>query len=366
MIRNVTWISESALPCSPTANVILCTNLFTIEAQLINVFENSCPNEFVYHFSYEDSDLPDDFLEDEGPLADTHITGVICEDCLTKWARQIVDKAFELSISRGPNDVGEDLTIPSGGPLIISGGDGIITQLFGTDEVKIHVEISGDADNQLIVGSDGNPYVSPSLFSPDGWYSLSDEWTYASATTINVPAGALLRYAKGDKLKFDNVFTKYFYVIDVADTLLTVLAGDTYGVSNSPITAIFLSKSLTPVGFPSSFGFVTTYAGFAVLPTQTRRYSVTGRQVRLDVGTTGQGTSNATNYTMTAPIMCEAGGPPFISGGNQGYDNSIYQVNVFAQLPANSSTIILSPDGGSTAWTAAGDKSANFNLEYYF
>lgn len=362
MIRNVTWVSESVLPCSPTANVILCTDLFTISGQLVNTFENSCPGEFVYHFTYEDEDLPEGFLEDEGPLADSDINSVICEDCLTQWARQLVNKAFEFVVSDGTDEI----TLPSGGPLEVVGGAGINVSIVTPNQLEIDLEISTDTDNQLVVGSDGNPYVSPALFSPDGWYPISDSWTFTSATTVNVPAGALLRYAKGDKVKFDNAFTKYFYVIDVADTLLTVLAGDTYGVSNSTISNIALSKSLTPVGFPSSFNFLTIYSGFSVLPTQVRRYSITGRTVKIDVSTTASGTSNATIYTMTAPIVSEAGSLTFISGGNQGYDNGTYLENVFAQIPTASNVITLSPEGAAVAWTAAGDKSANFNLEYYF
>ena len=370
MIRNVTWISESSLPCSPTANVILCTNLFTIDGQLINVFENSCPNEYVYHFTYEDEDLPEDYLDEEGPLAEDDITGVYCEDCLTKWARQIVDKAFELVISRGENDFGEDLTIPSGGPLIIAGGNGIQIQLYDENEVRVHIVPSNDADNQLILGTDDKPYVPPSLFSPDGWYTLEDheDWVYASANTITIPAGGLLRFAKGDRIKLVQLGSpKYFFVAAVADTLLTVQGGSDYTVSNNPMEAAYLSKDLNPVGYPSSFNFSTTYGGFITLPTQSRKMQAFGRRMRIDVSTTADGESNATTYTMTVPVQAEAGGlPVHISGGNQGLDNGGYEADVLAQISAGSSTISLDTNGGGAGWTASGDKSANFNLEYYF
>lgn len=370
MVRTVTWISDIELSCIPTANVILCTNLFTLPAQLTEIYENYCPEEYVYTFTYDTDDLPTDFLADYEALSHTDIVDVLCEDCYTQWVKQTVDKAFEFVVSRGPNDAGDDLTLPSGGPLKLYGGDGIGIQLTAPNGATISTTLSSDANNQIILGSDSNPYVAPPLFSPDGWYTISEfaQWSYASANSITVPSGALNRYAKGDKLKIVQLGTpKYLYVVDVADTLLTVHAGADYTVSNNPIEAAYLSKDLSPVGFPSSFAFTSTVAGFSVLPADLiKRFSLTGRRARIDVYNNGAlGTSNSTSFTMTVPFAVESGGPAFISGGNQGYDNGVYQKDVFAQIAAGSSTISLSPDGGTAVWTNSGDKTATFNLEFY-
>ena len=367
MIRNVTWISESDLPCEPTANVILCTASFTIPAQLTNVFANTCADEFAYTFTYDDEDLPEDYLDDNGPLGEEDIRQVICEDCWSQWVKELIQKVFTLNITRGDDDSGDDIALSNDDILTIIGGAGIEVTLGTDQDVTIDLELSTDDDNQIILGADGNPYVAASLYQADGWYSIPDAgWTYLSANTITVPAGALLRFAKGDKLKLNNTSLKYLYVIDVADTILTVQGGSDYAMSNNPITSIYVSKDLSPVGFPSSFNFSTTYAGFSVNPVQTRRIGLIGRKARVDVETSGAaGTSNATNYTMTTVIPCESGGPGFKSGGHQGYDNGAYQQNVFASIAAGGSTITLTPLGGSTVWTNSGDKSANFFLEYY-
>ena len=37
----------------------------------------------------------------------------------------------------------------------------------------------------------------------DGWVNPNDTWTYASASTITIPAGGLLKYSVGDKLKLN-------------------------------------------------------------------------------------------------------------------------------------------------------------------
>jgi hypothetical protein len=66
-----------------------------------------------------------------------------------------------------------------------------------------------------------------SAITPDGWIPATGSWSYASASTINVPTGAASIYQKGDKLKLTQptLGVKYFYIITVADTLLTVTGG---------------------------------------------------------------------------------------------------------------------------------------------
>lgn len=368
MIRTVTWISESDLPCEPTANVILCTATFAIAAQFVDTYKGSCPSTYAHEFEYDDADLPENYIDNYGPLADDDIENAFCEDCLTKWIRQHVDKAYELIITRGEDESGDDLVIPSTSPLSFHGGNGIDIALIQPNQVWVGFDPSSDENNQIILGSDNNPYVGPSLYGIDGWYSILDHgWSYLSANSITVPTGAALRHAKGDKIKIiQAATTKYLYITSVADTVLSVQGGSDYTVSNDPITSAYFSRDLSPVGFPSSFNFSTTYTGFSGLPTQIRRFSITGRRVRIDVSTTGAGTSNSADYHMTSPITSEDAGPSFLSGGGQGEADSIYQNNIFAQINANSNLIQLARDGGSYAWPTTGSKYANFNIEYNF
>ena len=60
----------------------------------------------------------------------------------------------------------------------------------------------------------------------DGWMPAEETWTYASATTITVPSGAASKYSKGDKIRLkQGAGYKYFYVVGIADTVLTVTGG---------------------------------------------------------------------------------------------------------------------------------------------
>lgn len=77
-----------------------------------------------------------------------------------------------------------------------------------------------------------------------GWVPAAEDWSYASSTTITVPAGATGRYDIGDYVKLTQGGTvKYFMITAVTSTLLTVagLAGVT--VANSIIDVPYYSKN---------------------------------------------------------------------------------------------------------------------------
>lgn len=373
MIRTVTWVSDVKLSCEATADVILCLATFTIPAQLTDTYELSCSCEYAYTFDYEDEDLPSDYIDLYGPLDSTSIENVFCEDCRTDWTRELVDKSFALTFTPGSEDTGDEITVSGGGPLAIVGGDGIsldYIQETSTDlpTIIINSVPSTDSDNQIILGSDNKPYVAPALYSASGWYPAPGVWTYASANSVNIPAGGLLLYALGDKIRLiQGATTKYFYVVSVADTVLGLQAGSDYTVANSDITSADFSKAVSPVGFPHQFNFSSTITGFSVLPIQTRRFSVSGTKVRIDVYASGtSGTSNATTFYMTVPIAANtSSGMKFFSGGHQCLDNGVYMKNCLAELLPGSTNIILNPDGAAVPWTASGDKSASFNLDYF-
>jgi hypothetical protein len=97
------------------------------------------------------------------------------------------------------------------------------------------------------------PVLRAALGATNGWIPAQQTWTYASATTITVPAGAADIYSVGDKINILQGTWKYFYIVAVADTLLTVTGGSGYTVADAAISANYYSKSATPVGFPQWF-----------------------------------------------------------------------------------------------------------------
>lgn len=108
----------------------------------------------------------------------------------------------------------------------------------------------------IVDGSIEGPKLAADVLA--GWIDANESWAYASATTITVPAGAASKYSIGDKIKLTQTTVKYFYVIGVSDTLLTVTGGSDYTVADAAITSPFYSKALSPVGFPQWFTYTPT------------------------------------------------------------------------------------------------------------
>jgi hypothetical protein len=141
-----------------------------------------------------------------------------------------------------------------------------------------------------------------------GWINSGQTWAYASATTITVPTGAAAIYSIGDKIRLTQTTVKYFNVITVADTVLTVTGGSDYTVANAAITAPGYSKVVSPVGFPASFNYsptVTTINGtITTLGTVTGTFSIIAPRIitiTVSVAITTNG-SGADGIKITTPI----------------------------------------------------------------
>ena len=139
-----------------------------------------------------------------------------------------------------------------------------------------------------------------------GWIPAGETWTYASATTITVPSGAASKYQKGDKIKLTQTTVKYFYVVSVADTVLTVTGGSDYTVANAAITLPYFSKVENPQGFPGYFNCTLTASvssGTLTTCTSIGRFSVDGSWVTLNgkITLTDKGTGSGV-LRSTVPI----------------------------------------------------------------
>lgn len=201
--------------------------------------------------------------------------------------------------------------------------------------------------NQLI---DNDDYLKAETLdaialAADGWIPASGTWTYASSTTITVPSGAASIYSVGDRIKITQTTVKYFYIVAVADTLLTVTGGSTYTVANATITNPYFSKVLLPVSFPHHLPYTPTgVAGSNV--TLTGRFSVMGRKchVQLQCYFTG----GITFTTMpTLPITASASefiASSLVPAGVGGiYDASVgwAALTIIPIVPASSTTVTI-------------------------
>ena len=139
----------------------------------------------------------------------------------------------------------------------------------------------------------------------DAWIEAG-AMTYASATTITVASGAAAKFAVGDKIKLTQTTAKYFYVVSIADTVLTVTGGSDYTVANAAITLPYYSHASSPIGFPSKFAYtatVTSGTGTITTASAVSNFKLIGRTVflrsKITITTNGTG---ATDVRITYPI----------------------------------------------------------------
>jgi hypothetical protein len=240
----------------------------------------------------------------------------------------------------------------------------IVNEINGNldnDNIKSAAAIAGSklADNSVDLGAKTSTW--------DGWVEVTDSWAYASATTVTVPSDATTKYSVGDKVKFDQSGTKYFYIIAVSATTLTLFGGSDYTVANAAISSVFYSKVENPQGFPQWFNATTTHTGFSAAPTYILKVNISQRMVTLRHRQTSLGTSNSTSFSMLAPIT-SATVASFQWGATS--DNTIdntAQVTTpgVAIIASNTTTITLYKTAGTAAsWTASGGKALDFTLVY--
>lgn len=137
--------------------------------------------------------------------------------------------------------------------------------------------------------------LTPTVRAFDGWQDAAETWTYATASTITVPAGAASKYAVGDRIKWTQTTVKYGVITAVADTVLTIAVNTDYVVTNAAISANYYSHEYSPIGYPHWFAqaaptISVTYLdnGSGGQPTVTEtRYKIDGRTCTLHLNANG-------------------------------------------------------------------------------
>lgn len=98
----------------------------------------------------------------------------------------------------------------------------------------------------------------------DGWVACDETLTYASASTFTCSANLAANLSTGDKIKLTQTTAKYFYVVSVSGTTITVTGGTDYTLANAAITLPFYSKEMTPLAFPDGFAYTPTLTNFTI------------------------------------------------------------------------------------------------------
>ncbi len=204
-----------------------------------------------------------------------------------------------------------------------------------------------------------------------GWTDVTETWIYLSADTVTVPSNATNRYSKGDKISLVNgAVTKYFYIIDVAATVLTMTGGSDYSLVAGSIDSIQVSRAENPLDFPANFAWSPTLTGFSVNPSGAfYSFCIKGKRCFVDVFMPNTGTSSNSVFYISAPVECsvEVLGRGWFNALSYWVNNGSFEgsINGFVGIETSlPSTISLARNGSASGWTAANGKSAWFSLSY--
>ena len=166
-------------------------------------------------------------------------------------------------------------------------------------------------------------HTSPLLQgSVDGWVLADETWTYATASTITVPAGAVSKYKKGDKIKLTQTTVKYWHIASVADTVLTIIVNTDYTLANAAISLNNYSRATNPIDFPNFFNFTSTVTGMTTA-TATLQYTILEGMVYVFIANTSQ-TSNSATFNVTGPVVMSGTPGSFFQGGLGILDNGAW------------------------------------------
>lgn len=119
----------------------------------------------------------------------------------------------------------------------------------------------------------------------EDWTPAPGPWVYSSSTRINVPAGALTVYQRGDKIRYqqDGVW-KYAYVISFYDDCLNISESANFTLTDSLILGPGYSRLENPQGMIDHFGYTPTITASDGMTIEdpviiSAAYKVIGRQV---------------------------------------------------------------------------------------
>ena len=203
------------------------------------------------------------------------------------------------------------------------------------------------------------------------WDILADQTSisFRAVNDANTDATSFFTATRGTGIAITNVTISPPLILSsaltLANTTTTVDGNVTFDRTNedlsigdgtaSQIVHIGAWKTWTPV-----------FTGFSTDPTVTdARYTVVGKMVTVRLQT-GNGTSNATTFTITLPIAAQSSGKQYCTIAQVTDNGSFKTTPGLLRTNANSTTadIFINSDQGGTAWQNTGGKKANFVITY--
>jgi hypothetical protein len=219
---------------------------------------------------------------------------------------------------------------------------------------------------EVDTGTDNTKIVTAAALAassiPGGWTPARQSWSWASASTINVPSGAASIYRKGDCVCFkQGAGFKYYQIVGVANTVLTFLVNTDYTVANSAISDNYYSHE-RPANFPDHFHFTPSWSNMTVgAGSNTGDISIVGNIVTMTIAWVfGTGAAIAPDAKLNMPVTLSLGGMIGVvsySDASTGLSYmGVMRNNGYLKLYQVSGTLIIHYSIASTApftWTTS-------------
>lgn len=203
----------------------------------------------------------------------------------------------------------------------------------------------------------------------DGWITVSDTWTYASATSFTISGvdrtaifkpGTLLKFTNNSITVYGTVSSSSFST----NTTVNLMTNADYSINNSAITNPQYSY-MRPPDFPSAFNYAPSWGGFSANPTGNGRFYTIGRRCFIKLTPSGNGTSNATTLTVSGPVNALQT-DNFIGWCSNTDNGSVSTTPGRVASASASSTFNVFKDASNTGWTNTGAKNINMSVDYEF
>ena len=173
-----------------------------------------------------------------------------------------------------------------------------------------------------------------------------------------MPSGAAAIYKVGQGVKLNNTDTKYFYIVGVANTLLTITGGSDYVLDSDAISAIsYTNTPQTAIGFPVWFNWTPTYNGWTAMPVGVYRFNMHGKHVNCYIAMTA-GTSNSVDAYIGLPTNAGALSVNIRGTWGWGQDNglAVHPAGGYIINPSYHAIRFFKTSVFGEGWTASGSK----------
>jgi len=248
------------------------------------------------------------------------------------------------------------------------------TAINSADFLRIVADLAGTPISKVLSRANLKTYLD-TLYEPiggggTGWQIVTETWTRTGNHTYTVVGDLTTKYKKSAKARYKDggafeYGVIYSSVFSSPNTTITLITNTDYAMAAGTITDTAISYQASPQGFPHWFNFAAAPAGFSVVPSgQIYRWNVVGNTIIMNYSESGDGTSNATTFTATGPVLCAATTATILGAT---VDNSVLLTTPGrVTITTGSAQLTFRKDAANGAWTASGGKRAIVMLTYEF